>query len=772
MKSVSSPQPFRILFSVFGAGLIVVSVGLAFARSASFSLDPMLFFLDGPIYAWVNTAERLRLAFFETMVVIRWPLLVIVAGFFLWRGREAPRDQGLLLASLMVGLIAQSFLADGQTGLGVLVYGLAVLPILFRWDPSPRPVTEPNPWLEFFLLVLLLGIFSLFCLYRVDVYPPVYFDEVAYLRTAYVQLGELPQDAVLPAPLKWLYSFDRFQSQFIPFYAQGFALSAFDASLFSLRVTSWLSNLIALVLAYLLFRKRLGVQTALWMLALACCSAILVAYSRTGFYLSFCILGGVVAFWSLTRLQEKWNTSSALLLGLVAGLSLYFYQLSWFVPPILALCLLMQPSLLRRSGLFRLGGVALATFALVGAPLLFVFAKGLEDTSRQTFDKKQPIWELPEAFSASFLLPVEMMDRVDPDLVQIDEPLGDNLFLVVVGKQDDVMQVVEDLNGPEVIQLSGFTSRNPIVSAVDILLSKSFIEPGWESNGRLNQRSILNPLLAPLVVLGFAVAWRRRSRPVVWTLLIWATFVLFLPSVIAGMLPRRLLLAIPFVQVIMGLVLAEIVGSLATRTRFHRWIVMGLLGVFVLIAFSESARFYANGWSQSGSYLADWLERTADAPGNVLSHPERLKREQRRGVLNQGFEREALASLRKTVLPADPALAVTKMNRSLPECMPLVLDDLWSISSGQESMLGKFDRELVRFDTESETIYSVLDLACPQPLPFVWVSGPKSERVLSLTMLPQFFESTVEYHSGLRVMTVLARRSDDCEKAGFPDSVQ
>ncbi len=33
----------------------------------------------------------------------------------------------------------------------------------------------------------------------------------------------------------------------------------------------------------------------------------------------------------------------------------------------------------------------------------------------------------------------------------------------------------------------------------------------------------------------------------------------------------------------------------------------------------------------------------------------------------------------------------------------------------------------------------------------------------------QFFENTIEYHSDLRVMTVLARKADHCERAGFPD---
>lgn len=769
MKSVSSPQPFRIAFSVFGASLIVVFVGLAFVRSASFSLDPMLFFLDGPIYAWVNAVEWLRLGLFDIMVGVRWPVLVVVVGFFVWRGREAPRDHGLLLASLLVGLIAQSFVADGLTGLGVILYGMAVLPILFRWEPPPRALTEPNSRLEFVLVLFLLALFSLFCLYRVDVYPPVYFDEVAYLKAAYMQSGELPQGYILPAPLHAMYSFERFQSQLIPFYAQAFALSAFDAGLFSLRVASWLSNLMALSLAYLFFRKRLGVQTALWMLALACCSTLLVAYSRTGFYLSFCILGGVVAFWSLHRLQEKWNTSSAFLVGLIAGLSVYFYQLSWFIPPALALCLLMQPSLLRRSGAFRLGAVTLATLALVVAPLLLVFAKGLEDVSRQTFDKKQPVWELPETLLAAFILPADLMDRIDPDLILAKVADGDAVYALVLGSKDDVMQVVEELDTPEVIQLSGFTHRNPIVSALDIFFSKTFIESGWESNGRINERPILNPLLAPLVVLGFAVAWRRRSNAVLWTLLIWVAFVSFFPSLIAGMVPRRLLLGIPFVQVMMGLVLAEISGSLATRTRLGRWIVMGSLIVFWLAAFSESARFYANGWSQPGTYVADWIARESVAPAAEGNSPERLKTGAGRSFISQRFEKEAAASRGKTALPADSTLAMNKMTYSLPAGLPIVLDDLWLAGSRQEGMLGNFDRDFVQFEAGSESVYSVLDFACAQPLPFIWITGHNPERVLSVIMLAQYFEHIVEYHSGLRVMTILARKSDDCEKAGFPD---
>ena len=89
--------------------------------------------------------------------------------------------------------------------------------------------------------------------------------------------------------------------------------------------------------------------------------------------------------------------------------------------------------------------------------------------------------------------------------------------------------------------------------------------------------------------------------------------------------------------------------------------------------------------------------------------------------------------------------------------------------STQENMLANSDRDFVRFEPDSESIYSVLDFACPRSLPFIWISGRNPERVLGVMMLSQVFEHTVEYHSGLRIMTVLARRSDDCEKAGFPD---
>ncbi len=768
MSSVSSSQPVRAVLSVLGAGLLVAAVGIFFVRSASFSLAPMLFFLDGPIYNFVNAAEWFRVGFSEIAVAIRWPLLFIVVGVCLWRVREAPRDHGFLLAALLVALIAQSFVADGQTGLGVLLYGLAVLPILFRWQPPDRKPIELSPGFEFFLVALLLALFSLFCLYRVDVYPPPYFDEIAYLRTAYMQLGELPRGHILPAPLKLLYSFERFQSQFIPFYTQALALSALDSGLFSLRVASWLANLVALNLGYLLFRKRLGVQVSLWMLALASSSIVLVAYSRTGFYLSFCILGGVVAFWSLARLQEKWNTSSALLLGLVSGLSVYFYQLSWFVPPVLALCLLMQPSLLRRRGAFRLGAVALVTAAVMVAPVFLVFSKGLEDVSRQTFDKKHSLWELPESLMASFVLPTKMMNRIDPDLLQAQAASGETSFALVVGPQDDVMQIVEELDTPEVIQLSGFAHRNPIVSAVKILFSKTFIEPSWESNDRINERSIVNPLLAPLVVLGFAVAWRRRSNPVIWTLLIWVAFVSFFPSFIAGMLPRRLLLGVPFVQVMMGLVLVEISSSLVTHTRLVRWIGMGFLGVFFLAATSESARFYANGWSQSTSPMEDWLTRSSGGTEGEEDPSGALNWAEGQSLLHQTFEAEALVPIRKTALPADPILALTKIRYALPADRTIVLDDLWSAGLSQKNMLANLDREFVRFDSGSESVYSVLDFACSQPLPFVWISGVNPERVLSVIMVSEFFDYTVEYQSGLRLMTVLARRSDGCEKAGFP----
>ena len=769
MNSESSPQSVRRVLSVLGAGFAVVGVALALLWDVALSPDPALSSLDGLVHAWVTWADGIRVGLGAWILQIRWPLLILLGGVYLWHGREGLGGPVLLVICVLVGLIAQSFVAERAVGWGILFYALAVLPILFHWKPLEGNEEEPSPGLEWGLVVLLLGIFSLLCLYRLDVYPPPYFDEVAYLRTAYMQLGTLPQTYIMPAPAHELYSFERFQSQLVPFYTQALALRVLDSGLFSLRLASWLANLAALMLAYLIFRRGLGVRVALWMLALSSASTLLVAYSRAGFYLSFCILGGVVAFWALTRLVEKWNVSSAFWMGLVAGASLYFYQLSWFIPPGLLLCLMLQPGLWRRPGLFRLGGVALGTFLLVVSPLWLLFSSGLEDVSNQTFDKKQPLWELPDVMFAAFIVPGGSLEEIDPDVVVIELPLGGDSFAVIQGSQDQVMDVVDTFDVPEITQLSGFVHRNPVISAVDIFFSKTFMEPGWESNGRINRRSILNPVLAPLVVLGFAVAWRKRANPVVWMLMVWVAFASFFPSLIAGMLPRRLLLGIPFVQVLMAGVLAEMMRSTPAQSHAVRWGLRALLVLFFVVALSESVHFYAQSWSQPGAYIKEWVEESLDSRPESGSAGSGGNAIAGKGFLERQYDEDTSPHWGEAALATDPILGLDKVTASIPEEQVIVLDDLWSAGVSRNLMSGERERAYVRFDPGPETISSVLAFACAQPLPFVWISGREPGRVFPLIMLSGVFEHSIEYQGGLRVMTLETRRSDDCERAGFPD---
>ena len=77
----------------------------------------------------------------------------------------------------------------------------------------------------------------------------------------------------------------------------------------------------------------------------------------------------------------------------------------------------------------------------------------------------------------------------------------------------------------------------------------------------------LNPILAPLLVLGLIEAWRRRREPTMRLLLIWVTGGLLLPAAVAGAAPRRCFLALPFAQTLMALPLLAVAEALRPRLR-------------------------------------------------------------------------------------------------------------------------------------------------------------------------------------------------------------
>lgn len=99
------------------------------------------------------------------------------------------------------------------------------------------------------------------------------------------------------------------------------------------------------------------------------------------------------------------------------------------------------------------------------------------------------------------------------------------------------------------------------------VLRRLFYAPGIESLGRHLETPILNPLLAPLLVIGILQALQLRRLPAVRLALVWGVGALLLPAMLGGVAPRRCVLAIPWACFLMTLPILRVGELLAVRGR-------------------------------------------------------------------------------------------------------------------------------------------------------------------------------------------------------------
>ena len=87
-----------------------------------------------------------------------------------------------------------------------------------------------------------LALFGVVCLYRLDVYPLLYFDETAYLRAASMQAGLLEPGPIVKRFGGGLYVLEQFQSQLLPFavHTGVVALRGFPFSLGQVEGHAWI----------------------------------------------------------------------------------------------------------------------------------------------------------------------------------------------------------------------------------------------------------------------------------------------------------------------------------------------------------------------------------------------------------------------------------------------------------------------------------------------------------------------------------------------------
>jgi hypothetical protein len=125
-----------------------------------------------------------------------------------------------------------------------------------------------------------------------------------------------------------------------------------------------------------------------------------------------------------------------------------------------------------------------------------------------------------------------------------------------------------------------------------------FVGPGLEEWFRFVDAPLVNPVLAPLLVLGVLHGFRRWESPWLRLLTVWVIGGALLPPIVGGVLPRRSLLMLPAAFGLIGLVLDELTTALAQVGRSGR-VAGAVLGMALVVAVTttDAATFFRR-WNE------------------------------------------------------------------------------------------------------------------------------------------------------------------------------
>ncbi len=673
--------------------------------------------------------------------VVRGFGLVACLLWLSWLVRRPAERRGAqpLLAAIALGWIAQSFLLSGLVAIGWAVYAAAAAAVWLSAPAAAPAEADPGPSrLTALWIVALLGVFAVVGLYRLDVVPNIYADEMAYLRAARMFAGQVELGRILGRGAFELYVYDQFVAQSVPILLQAAAVSLLPSDVIATRLLSVVAVGFSLVFAVLALRRPLGDRSVVWMLALAVTSPLLVVYARSGFYISVSILHAVVSFAALLWLLRRWDVPAAASVGVLLGASLYQYQLSWFVPVFALAGFVGMPELWRRSGVMRVIGTVVLTAFLTVLPALVWLDTGIDAVNSQTFDRA--VWTTPapgappsphEIWTGVLAVAPDSFDEaefgalVDTVVERGLSPTADrsnwgDRLVWIGGLRPEVEAVAAEIRAdhPDWLLLDfDWINKDP-VDRFRRMLSQLFYESSWESSGRWVDGPLINPALAPLLVVGIALAWRRRREPVLRLLLIWVVGGALLPAVFGGPAPRRTSLMLPFVYAVMALPLVDLgarLGRHSTAVRFAG----------ATLAFALGAAAIASG---SHLYFRIW-EHQGGLPGG-------------------GGELLHYVKLLKT-RPNDEMVLSPAMYRGLAN----YLDAGEATRDWPERVIKPFRNQPLRV---------VRKLSCGQPPPFTWIARDTPEHRDALSFVAQHYAVEAEDQDGLLVRRVTAARDGLC----------
>jgi len=705
---------------------------LEFARPG---LDALLALGDG--------LERLAAA---ASPALRVPLLLALLGYWgtlrVRAGRRSVPASRSIAIAVAIGWTAQSYLLELRYFAALGLYAASIAVYLGRAAaPRDEPIGLQPPGARWIALGLWLA-FLLLAFVRLDVYPELFLDEVAYLVTSRMQLGELPPGDIFPGPEWKAFSLTRFQAQPLSLLLFSLAVDLASPGVLALRMVSVSACALALAAVVAALRRRLGAPVAIAALSLCVAAPLWLAYARIGHYLSLSILHGALCFVVLMRLQERWDRVSAWLLGLLLGASLYLYQLSWFVPLLAAIVLGLSPELWTKPLARRRTATAAATALAVVLPGLLLLPQGLREMGDQSLAlARWTQWGAPSADTPRVAQRLVGPARGPAEVAALRAELQSLGLRAAVASSRSGRHVLTLAGPPEIVESAlsappladwpplldtGF--RASPLSDLGRLLRQLFVSPGWQQRGhlfhggRLVDAPLVDPLVVPLLALGIAEALRRRRESLMRTLLVWVLVGGTLPAVLSGVLPRRTVLALPFLQVLMALPLGALLASLlgaSRRSRLGSACVGALSALGLVVVSASGAQLYFRHWD----------------------------------------------GMTSAALEAGSKLELVRVLRGLPPDTPILLPPLYPHFEGflrrvaEEPPPGAAPRVASVANVERDTLRRA---SCRQTLPFYWIHRNEPESDARFAVLEQDFTLRGEVRGAFRVLRVEARRAGAC----------